>query len=92
MQLVLSKKDNQRGSCLDSPGSVTSLTISAFGGDNSKLEDILNEHMARLASELQQTLQHVTEELATEVNREQQHLMHMQDQVQETVCDVITFI
>ena len=33
------------------------------------------------AGDLQQVLQHVTDELATEVNREQQHLMLMQSQV-----------
>ena len=33
------------------------------------------------AGDLQQILQHVTDELATEVSREQQHLMLMQSQV-----------
>lgn len=41
--------------------------------------------MAALIDDLQQILQHVTDELATEVSREQQHLMLMQDQVMARV-------
>ena len=37
--------------------------------------------MGGVTGDLQQILQHVTDELATEVNREQQHLMLMQSQV-----------
>lgn len=44
----------------------------------------MQRHMASLAGELQKILQHVTDELATEVNREQQHLILMQDQAR---CD-----
>ncbi len=45
------------------------------------MEECVQRHMASLAGELQKILQHVTDELATEVNREQQHLILMQDQV-----------
>lgn len=44
------------------------------------MEECVRGHMASLAGELQKILQHVTDELATEVNREQQHLILMQDQ------------
>ena len=46
-----------------------------------QVEECVQRHMASLAGELQKILQHVTDELATEVNREQQHLILMQDQV-----------
>lgn len=45
-----------------------------------QVEECVQRHMASLAGELQKILQHVTDELATEVNREQQHLILMQDQ------------
>ena len=47
---------------------------------NLQVEECVRGHMASLAGELQKILQHVTDELATEVNREQQHLILMQDQ------------
>ena len=39
------------------------------------------KQMKELAEEMQHALQHLSDELATEIVREQQHLMLMQDQV-----------
>ena len=48
--------------------------------------DVELDRALGLAGDLQQILQHVTDELATEVNREQQHLMLMQSQVRSAPC------
>ena len=40
----------------------------------------MRAHLSKLEAKLEALLQHVSEELATEVGREQNHLMLMQDQ------------
>lgn len=40
----------------------------------------MRAHLSKLEAKLERLLQHVSEELATEVGREQNHLMLMQDQ------------
>ncbi|CAL8471835.1 g11377 [Coccomyxa elongata] len=83
-QLLLKKQDDLLSrTCLDpSPTSVTSPSGSLGAHhDPAQVEECVQRHMASLAGELQKILQHVTDELATEVNREQQHLILMQDQV-----------
>ena len=42
------------------------------------------KQMKELAEEMQHALQHISDELATEIVREQQHLMLMQDQVMKS--------
>ena len=44
------------------------------------LEASLRAHLGALESKLEALLQHVSDELATEVSREQNHLILMQDQ------------
>ena len=41
----------------------------------------MRAHLGKLEARLEALLQHISEELATEVGREQNHLMLMQDQV-----------
>ena len=56
------------------PSSSTPTSIAA-------LEECVRAHLGKLEAKLEALLQHISEELATEVGREQNHLMLMQDQV-----------
>jgi len=63
--------------------------IKAFSPESDPIVQYVNQQMEQfvkqmkdLAEEMQSALQHISDELATEVTREQQHLMLMQDQVQ----------
>ena len=67
--------------------------IKAFSPESDPIVQYVNQQMEHfvkqmkdLAEEMQSALQHISDELATEVAREQQHLMLMQDQVQAH-CD-----
>ena len=91
MQVLQGKIDILSSNGLDAallPAPTTPGSIKAFCPDTDPIVQYVNQQMEQyvkqmkeLAEEMQNALQHISDELATEVAREQQHLMLMQDQV-----------
>ena len=92
MQVLQGKIDILSTNGLDAalaPAPTTPGSIKAFCPETDPIVQYVSQQMEQyvkqmkdLAEEMQNALQHISDELATEVGREQQHLMLMQDQVQ----------
>lgn len=90
MQVLQGKIDILSSNGLDAniTAPSTPSAIKAFNPESDPIVQYVNQQMEayvkqmrELAEEMQNALQHISDELATEVAREQQHLMLMQDQV-----------
>ena len=89
-QVLHSKLDILSSNGLDAPPTSppTPNAIKAFSPESDPVVKYVQRQMQQyvkqmkeLAEEMQHALQHISDELATEIVREQQHLMLMQDQV-----------
>lgn len=54
--------------------------------DSQRVQHYVSEQLEDLEQRLETFLDQMSEDIALEVEREQQHLMLMQDQVSETAC------